>query len=257
MIKHTPTLTILSALVACAGMTHAATVAVTAEAYTGYNANSPFFSTFGALSELDGVGTPAEATSVYDFRALTATVATDSTYFFLEDLQDGQFDTPGATLTATHVRTGDGINGSTNSRSNADNVAEDLLRRSSIRATPNALRVDFNSVSLGGNLPTHVGVVFVEQNNAPTLTAFRSDDTVIGTATFAAGTADDDFVGLIADEGIAYITATGDVEYDHFQYGFNAVPEPSSAGKITTVTESSTSALLGLGGFTVILQRRK
>ncbi len=110
-----------------------AAIILGAATYTGSSGqttsanDSPFFSTFGTITTHDPDAGIGETTSVYDFRRLTASVATGfgDTYFFLEDVQDGQLDTPGVSYTGPLARTGDGINGSNNGGSNTDDVAED------------------------------------------------------------------------------------------------------------------------------------
>tara|TARA_B110000908_G_scaffold73526_1_gene88618 strand:- start:907 stop:1686 length:780 start_codon:yes stop_codon:yes gene_type:complete len=256
MNQSMKTLLPLAALALTAATTNAATYLGT-DTYTGYSdqatsANdSPFSSIFGTISQQDPDGGVGETTSVYDFRGLTSTVAAASsdTYFFLEDVQDGQFDTPGVSFSGGGVvaRTADGRNSSNNGGSNTDNVAEDILIRSSFRIV-GTLRADFSAASLGGELPTYVGLVFAERTNQLTreIIAYDSDDNVLETLTQVSGSqVSDQFLGLSTATGISYVTVTGDNEYDHFQYGFQAVPEPT------------TTALLGLGGLALILRRRK
>jgi hypothetical protein len=236
----------------------AATIAGTAT-YTGYSGqatsanDSPFFATFGAITTQDP-NLVSETTSIYDFRGLTATVANGSgdTYFFLEDVQDGQMDTPGATYSSGAARvSGASLNGSATS-SYTDNVLEDTLTIGSFKvdSTTAGMRVDFIAADLGGQLPTYVGIAFVDAssgNQVGKITAYDSDDNILETLgqsidDFADG---NQFLGLSTTSGISYVKVTGDNELDHFQYGFVAVPEPS------------TTTLLGLGGLALILRRRK
>jgi len=246
-MTKTKLLTAAAVLLVGASVSHAATFAST-DTYTGYSGqataanNSPFFSVFGNISQQDP-NNIAETTSVYDFRGLSSSVSAGESYFFLEDLQDGQFDVIGATLTTVdEIRTEDGVNGSIDRGNNADNVAEDTLRRSAFRET-GVMRFDFNAAELGGNLPTHAGIVFVERDagsplgtdlgNGRLVRAYDASDNLLEEA-FVAGTdpefVTDGFVGLSTSTGISYITVDGDNEYDHFQYGY--VPEPSAFGLI-------------------------
>jgi hypothetical protein len=210
--------------------------------YTGYSGqatsanDSPFASIFGAISQQDPDGGVGETTSVYDFRGLPSTVALGATYFFLEDVQDGQFDTPGASISGVDVlaRSGDGRKGSNNGGSNTGNVAKDLLVRSSFRTSNGSFRADFAAAPLGGQLPTYVGLVFAERTNERTreVIAYDSDDNILETATQVTGSQfSDGFLGLSTTTGISYVIISGDNEYDHFQYGFNAIPEPSACSR--------------------------
>ncbi|HKK17577.1 MAG TPA: PEP-CTERM sorting domain-containing protein, partial [Opitutales bacterium] len=93
--------------------------------------------------------------------------------------------------------------------------------------------------------PTYAGIVFVERNPGAALgtdlgpgrlvRAYDASDNLLETA-FVGGSdpefVEDGFVGLSTSTGISYITVDGDNEYDHFQYGFQAVPEPSAFGLI-------------------------
>jgi len=231
----------------------------------GANTISPFASTFGALTTQDP-NSIAETTSVYDFRGLTAAPVPGSDYFFLEDFTDGQFDTPGATLSASlgmfTPRTDDGRNGSQSS-SFTDNVDEDDgANDNSIGATRGSLRVNgahnlrftFDASTLG-TLPTHVGIVLAEQNSG-TLTAFDVNGNVLNTVSamgvpgsFNPDLDNDAFLGIFSASGISYVEVTGggNNEYDHFQFGALAVavPEPSSL------------ALFGLGSVMMLVRRRR
>jgi hypothetical protein len=215
---------------------------------------SPFSTIFGAISEQDltvesgfTLNTPS-----YDFRGIAASVTAGQTYFFLEDVQDGQFDSPGAILAAAQVRTNDGRNGSTNSGGNADSIDEDDGLVDGSVGNPRGgirfgTRVDFNASMLGGNLPTHVGYALAGDSDTVSVTAFNSLDVQLETVTAAhavGGRAA--FAGLTTTEGISYVILTG-TETDHFQYGFLGTPIP----------EPSSTALLGLGGLALILRRRK
>ena len=211
---------------------------------------SPFSTIFGAISEQDVTVESGFSLDIpsYDFRGLSATVpAAGQTYFFLEDIQDGQFDVPGATLTSSQVRTNNGRNGSTNSGGNADSIDEDDGSVDGSVGNPRGgirfgTRVDF-SIGVLGQLPNHVGYALAGDSPTVSITAFNSSDVQLGTVTATADVRAA-FVGLTTTEGISYVTLTG-TETDHFQYGYLAVPEPS------------TTALLGLGGLALILRRRK
>ncbi len=250
----------LVAFALTAATTKAATIVYNGGSlYGGYAADSPFASTFGALSLLDGAGTPAETTSVYDFRGLASSVTSNTTYFFLEDWQDGQSDSVGLTITGNQqARTNNGRNGSQNSGANTDSVAEDQTATfgsfgaGSLRFNDTTTHTyTFNAADLGGLLPTYVGFVLSEPvRHVTSFIAYDSLGQAITGATIAnsVNLTQDEFYGFQTDVGIAYveIAVSGGGELDHFQYGtVVAVPEPSS------------TALLSLGGLALILRRRR
>lgn len=206
--------------------------------YTGYS-DSPFQSVFGAVSLQDLVDettvVPAfsNPVSVYDFRGLSATVATNSTYFFLEDFQDGQLDATGLVGTAfREVRTNNGRNGSTGSGF-TDSVLEDQTAafgshgNGSVRSVNGSddFTFSFTAADLGGNLPTYFGFVVSESTRyAKTFRAFDVNGDLITGAELlltAAPNAGDHFMGIQTDVGIGsiYIDLNAGGEIDHIQYG--------------------------------------
>jgi len=224
-------------------------------AYQAYNdaaagANiSPFAAAFGSLMELDAAGGPAEPdVSLPDFRGLHSSVAANSTYFFLEDMEDGQFDVPGATLTSNgHIRTESGRNGSVGAgvtgpnSIDEDNGGVNMEGRqpvaASFRQNPGQVGfIDFSANQLGGNFPTHVGIVALAlETTFPTVTVhfLDPDDVPIATITaeepFTSCDYGDDsacFMGVQHDEGISALTFTGDWDWDHVQYGFAGEDPP-------------------------------
>lgn len=210
---------------------------------------SPFSTIFGTISEQDLVVESGFSlnTPSYDFRGLSATVPTvGQTYFFLEDLQDGQFDVPGATLTADEIRTNDGRNGSVSKGGNADSIDEDDGAVDNIYGNPRGgirlgTRVDFN-IGILGMLPNHVGYALANDSNTVSVTAFNSSDVQLETVT-ATRDSRTAFAGLTTTEGISYVILTG-TETDHFQYGYKVIPEP-------------TTAMLGALGLLALLRRRR
>ena len=198
--------------------------------YTGYAANSPFYSTFGSITEQDVVVETGFAVTVstYDYRGLTETVASGATYFFLQDFEDGQLDAPGLSSTVNSVRTKDGRNGS-EAKSSASGVSEDGTNNGGLRQAGALMTWTFNSAVLGGNLPTYFGFAYPETWNgvadfADLVTAYDINDNVIGTIDNTAGVtpSTNPFYGFQTDVGISYVTVDMNSagELDHIQYGY-------------------------------------
>lgn len=108
----------------------------------------------------------------------------------------------------------------------------------------------FDAVALGGNLPTHAGIVWTDvgflltdapgsPSGGPADVIFEAFDALnqsvgvigpvaVGDAAFDGGTAEDRFFGAVHAGGIARITITmpnsKDWEVDHLQYGY--IPTP-------------------------------
>ncbi len=162
---------------------------------------------------------------------------------FLEDFEDGQFNTPFATVS------GDGNNsfvfgpGGTVDSVDADDGAIDgsgTGGRSFVVSPPFPTAVvEFESID-GIGLPTHVGIVWTDgqPSNQPTTTfeVFGASGTSLGSleAKLADGsingtTAEDAFFGAIAPNGISRITISNDntsvngIEVDHIFYGIGNV----------------------------------
>ena len=166
-------------------------------------------------------------------------------YYHLEDFKDGSLNTPGVTaspgwtttvpLAFTDSVDGDdgSIDGSgTNGRSFFSN-----FNRNSVTFT-------FNAGVLGGNLPTHAGIVWTDVNasaNNRQVVFSAQDNTgnslgslgpaLLGDNLLSGQTAEDRFFGVFNTSGISSITISmpnsRNWEVDHLQYGF--VPIPASA----------------------------
>lgn len=115
----------------------------------------------------------------------------------------------------------------------------------------------FNPAAFGGQLPTHVGIVWTDGGNPITFTARDATNTVIASlggnhadASSGGTTAEDRFYGIVNPAGVLSITVSNPagLEVDHLQYGFAAAtvngPEPA------------TLALLGIGMIGGIYQYR-
>jgi PEP-CTERM motif len=184
-------------------------------------------------------------------------------WFFLEDFEDGLFNTPGVSASPSTVAIAVGgftdsvdgddgfIDGSgSNGHSLWSNFASSLFQ------------FDFSSAALGA-LPTHVGLVWTDVGNVVTgnygfdgitFEAFDENGVTLGmTGPFVLGdgaisgqTAEDRFFGAINSGGISRVEirspGSNDWEVDHLQYGFAAerelevqpVPEPGTCGLLLT-----------------------
>ena len=157
-------------------------------------------------------------------------------YFHLENFEDGLLNTPGVSASAgVPVNFG------------SDSVSGGIWTYYSNGT--NSLNFTFNAAALGGQLPTHVGLVWADVGIAtPTygfgnvqLEAFDAANVSLGVfgsfpvgdGSNAFGTAEDRFLGIVnAPGGIKSIRVTmpgsTDWELDHLQYGYAVVPEPST-----------------------------
>ena len=190
------------------------------------------------------------------------------TYFYLEDFEDGAFNTPGASVDNGLVSTpgffsndsvdaDDGtIDGSGVAGNNMYNIQGANL--------VNSFTFTFDANVLG-TLPTHAGIVWTDGSPQGLVTfeafdengiSLGSTSAVLGDFSFFGTTAEDRFFGATNPGGISkiFITDNGtpnDVDLDHLQYGSNlgsaAVPEATSL---------AVWGLIGLAGVSVVLLRR-
>lgn len=180
-------------------------------------------------------------------------------YFHLENFESGSLTVPGVSASAgvvigpsTLADSVDGDDGvidgfGQNSRSFFQNIG------------PAGITFTFSATTLG-QLPTHVGIVWTDGNNNIRFEAFDSANNSLGflsgnhaDGSFTGETGEDRFYGIISAGGIGSIFAQsglpgngGGLEVDHLQYGFAAVPEPS------TLILASSGAL----AIAMMLQRR-
>ncbi len=172
--------------------------------------------------------------------------------FYLEDFEDGLFNTPGVTgIANTPGVTLGVISGWTVDSVDGDDGAIDGSGAGghSLAGIPNVSAEDlgftftFDAAALGG-LPTHVGIVWTDGGYGIS-TQFEAFDAagaslgVIGPVktgdfSFYGTTAEDHFFGIIHDGGISGFTirdpgGVNNMEVDHLQYGLDAAPVPEPA----------------------------
>jgi hypothetical protein len=181
-------------------------------------------------------------------------------YFHLEDFEDGDLNTLGASASAGWSVLGPGL------LTDSVDIDDGVLDNSGSAGhsfysnnTQSSLTITFSAAALGGNLPTHVGIAWTDVGDAtPTLgegaVRFSALDAngnalgslgpfVLGDGTALSATGEDRFFGVIHAEGISSLTLTMDNsvdwEVDHLQYGFqpdgNVVPEPGSLTLLLSV----------------------
>ena len=164
-------------------------------------------------------------------------------YFYLENFEDGLLNTPGVTRTGGIILlrhddfsdSVDGDDGIIDNNGNTDGATTGSLYSAGL----SSLEFDFNSVQLGGQLPTHIGLVMTDAvtNTNMTLRAFRNNMLLGSVTGFQVSevqhvTQQDRFYGVIDFNGIDRIViqaeSDNDWAMDHLQYG--AVPEAISLG---------------------------
>jgi MYXO-CTERM domain-containing protein len=117
----------------------------------------------------------------------------------------------------------------------------------------------FNAAAFGGQLPTHVGIVWTDGANTISFEARDAANIVIASlaGNHADGssngeTAEDRFYGVSNPGGVLSITVSnpGGIELDHLQYGF-------TGGGTANGPEPGTFALLALGAVAARRYRRR
>lgn len=164
-------------------------------------------------------------------------------YFYLENFEDGLLNTPGVTRTGGIILlrhddfsdSVDGDDGIIDNNGNTGGATTGALYSAGLFS----LEFDFNSEQLGGQLPTHVGLVMTDAvtNTDMSLRAYRNN-MFLGSATgFQVSevqhvTQQDRFYGFIDLNGIDHIVIEAETDndwaMDHLQYG--AVSESISFG---------------------------
>ncbi|MBC8143546.1 MAG: hypothetical protein H7Y38_19115 [Armatimonadetes bacterium] len=225
------------------------------------------FAVIGGLLTVSGAAraqllTPTPYLSVTD-SPFASLPTVSGGYFFLEDVEDNLFNTPGVTFNGivtsisfglgTIVDSVDADDGAINGANGNAGVFGDSL------FSNNSMTFDFNATTLG-TLPSHVGIVWTDGSNNITFEVFDALGASFGTVTgshadgnFNNGTAEDRFYGAINAGGISRITVSnpGGLELDHLQYG--------TLQNTVAVPEAGTLSLVGsaLGMLGVCIARRR
>ena len=198
-------------------------------------------------------------------------------YFHLENFEDVVLNTPGVTASGSWSPTiPSGVSPGFFDSVDADDGVIDgsgTGGRSFFSQFQNtALTLRFNAVELGGNLPTHAGIVWTDVGrnligqgvgNRPV--TFSATDSigvslgsvgpfVLGDGVLNGTTAEDRFFGIFNEGGISSITISmsnfNNWEVDHLQYGFLSGPGSGPTpgpGPAPIIPEPSTVLLLGSG----------
>lgn len=163
---------------------------------------------------------------------------------FLEDFEDGLFNTLGVTANAGRVLSPgfnvDSVDGDDGLIDGHGNDGHSWF----VTGSAGELRFTFDADALGG-FPTWAGVVWTDGRDDVIFKAFDSSGTLIGTITNASSdgsahgeTGEDRFFGLRYAGGIRAIsiwnTADLAMEVDHLQYG-GMIPAPSTLGLVSLV----------------------
>lgn len=174
---------------------------------------------------------------------------TKFSYFYLEDFEDGLLNTPGVTASSgwsvilgnNEIDSVDADDGVIDGQGNTGKSFFSNFVSSSLTFT-------FNAAALGGNLPTHTGIVWTDANASASrsqveFSALDSSGTSLGSigpfglgdSVISGTTAEDRFFGVYNPSGISSITismhGSNNWEVDHLQYGSviekqTAVPYP-------------------------------
>lgn len=160
-------------------------------------------------------------------------------YFYLENWEDAALNTPGVTSTGTPangpiVDSVDGDDGMVDGK-----CTKEAGTCNSGFSLSGTIAFTFDAAALGGQLPTHVGIVWTDGSPAcdAIFEAYDANDglvdasvSLIGTKTAAAvgdgdnggGVTEDRFFGVVHAAGVKRIvvkSSAGGVEVDHLQYG--------------------------------------
>lgn len=185
-------------------------------------------------------------------------------YFHLENFEDGALNTPGASASSGWIVASPGsLTDSVDADDGAVNGTGTGGRSFYSGGANSSLTITFNASALGGNLPTHVGIVWTDVGNAtPTLgfgdvlfSALGANGdalgniggSLLGDGSAGGATAEDRFFGVSDPTGISQITlsmpGSVDWEVDHLQYGFARAATVSEPGSLLLM------AAIFLGGW--------
>jgi hypothetical protein len=153
-----------------------------------------------------------------------------SSYFHLENWEDGALNTPGATASSTQLSSSFGPS-LIDSIDCDDGATDGTCVDCEALWASGTVEVTFDGTALGG-LPTHTGLVWTDGGFGAdvTITAFDASDQPVDTRTVSgigdnsnSGTvAEDRFFGIVHMAGIrriVVVNSSGGVEIDHLQYG--------------------------------------
>lgn len=153
-------------------------------------------------------------------------------YFFREDFEDGQLNTPGVSSTGIV-----GFPGQFSDSVDSDDGAIDghgNQGRALFAAVPQGITFTFDAAALG-HLPTHAGVVWTDAESPRTTSVFLESFNANGSSSgvfgpFTVGdnttggtTLEDRFLGVVDPGGISAIRIfhqAAQIEVDHLQYGW-------------------------------------
>lgn len=187
-----------------------------------------FYSRHSALAELDGFQGPSPYLKFDD----SPFNAAGFTYLYLEDFEDGALNTPGAIPSAGWV--------AATTAGGADSV-DPGGRSYYSNGNQTNLTVTFDAAALGGNLPTHAGIVWTDVGvtssrffgiGSVVFTARDANGVLLGTnvgfnlgnGSSAPSAGEDRFFGVVHRGGISSISISmsnsADWEVDHLQYGY-------------------------------------
>jgi hypothetical protein len=153
-----------------------------------------------------------------------------SSYFYLENFEDGLFNTPGVSSTSTNITlpAQDQTDSVDADDGNIDGFGK--FGRNLQGTASSGITFTFDPIVLG-SLPTRVGIVWTDgaQDGTTTFEAFDAAGVSLGTRTgthadnnFSGGTEEDHFYGVIYAGGVSQInirhSGVGDMEVDHLQY---------------------------------------
>ena len=181
-------------------------------------------------------------------------------YFYLEDFEDEILNTPGITATsAWRIHTGayadsvDADDGAIDGN-NTGRVGSNLLSNFSNQP----LTIEFSALELGGNLPTHAGIVWTDvgingggdgPGSQPVI--FSAVDAqgnslgnvgpiMLGDIPITGQTTEDKFFGIVNPGGLSSITIAmpglNNWGVDHIQYGFQSLPATSLTSPIVSAS---------------------
>lgn len=167
-------------------------------------------------------------------------------YFWLEDFEDGLFNSPGLAADAGFVRAPSGATDSVDGDDGlVDGFGYDGWSYKEYNPDGASIMFTFDAETLGV-LPTHAGLVWTDGNGAalvyfevygPDGYSLGSFQSLLGDGFHNGSTDADRFLGAEYSGGISAMRVWaefGSLEVDHVQYGASIVPAPSAALALLT-----------------------